>query len=792
MYLVPKESEIHSLSFLIYFILFCPHVLFCPKAISIFCGQRQTVDGRAVVLSWGSPQPKPTSRISTLEPSQHLPCQHDTNTITEQKIRTLHAFSSSWQLGNSPLRSFVKRHAPIKHALFHIFTQQLKILSAVDLRCVSTNTYTTTSITQQQTATMSHLSELSIQLRKLQSENNAQSSEIDRLERQIRILSETKGISLNELRGALKTACEGEAHEELRAIVGKLEATLQGMEASGGGRNPRRGGFGNFGKGGLAEEENHVAAAARTQEQFNQEAAARARTTLELRVGELEELETTLRAELATLYQHVEKVTARNTFLETQNLQQKAQLAEWERRWRLKEEEEIKKGSVVPVHMPTSPTGGVSCGSYNYAEFATNKDAASEPPAPLIMLHNEPQSHLDNEQRVLAAETALAGEKQQRAILQSQMASAQKSYELKIDQYQHRMQFQAGQLTDLEQQLSSLYAAFGIVQNERIEERDQKEEWKKNLLESDTVLAKEAYEKEQQQMNNVAIGGVATNNVAGGTVPEVQYGQYGGRMTHKQSSRSFLGRSKSASVSSPGYPGSRRSLQSSPAPPMYTPPPAPTSLTAVKPSVDHTTIVKGYLWLLLDKNQGAPESTPTAASSHSSPFSPRKLLMKSKSNSKNTPSSSASPKYKKQMCVLHGANGLYQLRYGDSFLGPVAGVLEFITTGVSSTEHTPRSYNRNHGFEIMINAQDKDAPSLCCAAENDEDFMMWMMALMGVMDGSDSKQKSNIDETGSRQGESKNNESESALVLPPPESFLNGAASRQSSLVNAQSNTELE
>ena len=68
-----------------------------------------------------------------------------------------------------------------------------------------------------------HLSELSVKLRKLQNENNAQASEVDRLERQIRILSELRGVSIHELRDTLRLACEGEAHGELRAVVSKLQ-----------------------------------------------------------------------------------------------------------------------------------------------------------------------------------------------------------------------------------------------------------------------------------------------------------------------------------------------------------------------------------------------------------------------------------------------------------------------------------------------------------------------------------------------------------------------------------------
>jgi len=580
---------------------------------------------------------------------------------------------------------------------------------------------TTRNQTPEHLVTMSHLSELSIQLRKLQSENNAQAAEIDRLERKIRILTDTKDISINVLHDALRKACEGEAHDELRAIVGKLEARLEAMGASEGGF---RKGYKAFQKGNQPQDDSPTAAA-KTRDQFDKEAAARARAALELRVGELEELEQTLRGELDTLYKHVEQLTSRNTFLETQDLQQKAKLNDWERRWKLLEEDQQKNKSLVA--MPSPSSGGGSSGCYNYSEFATNLGSNSKPPEPLLMLYNEPQSQLDMEQRALAAETALAGEKQQRSLLQSQKDSDKKSYELKIDQFQHRIQFQMGQLKDLEQQMSSLYAAFGIVQDERKEERNQKEEWKRNLIESDSVLAKEAYEKEVQSSCNC--------DAQLGVDEEHQYGEYRGRMTPKQSSKSFRGLSKSATASSPIGSSSRRGFLNYPLE-ASTPPEARPSLAAVKPAVDHTTIVEGQLWILVDGSLDAHSSMLNETSTQSSPFSPRKLLMKSKSSPKKMHRSpSSNPKFRRQYCVLHGTNGLYQIRYGDAYLAPVAGVLEFITTGVSSIEHTPRSYARDHGFEIMVNANDAEAPSLCCAAENEDDLMMWMAALISIIDG---------------------------------------------------------
>ena len=87
------------------------------------------------------------------------------------------------------------------------------------------------------------LSELSKQLRILQAKNEAQSVEINRLERQLRILAELQGISVADLRKALEDACANEAFGELQHRVAKLRAELEAAtlakqkELQGGGRD---------------------------------------------------------------------------------------------------------------------------------------------------------------------------------------------------------------------------------------------------------------------------------------------------------------------------------------------------------------------------------------------------------------------------------------------------------------------------------------------------------------------------------------------------------------------------
>lgn len=166
---------------------------------------------------------------------------------------------------------------------------------------------------------------------------------------------------------------------------------------------------------------------------------------------------------------------------------------------------------------------------------------------------------------------------------------------------------------------------------------------------------------------------------------------------------------------------------------------------AVRPAA-HPPICRGILLLLLDKDDQALPSTPSpAATPRTKSFSARKLLPKSSSKRQMNATTATSFKFKKQYCVLHGANGLYQIRYGDSYDGPVSGVHEFLTAGVSSIEHTSRSSSQSFGFEIMINPNDSDAPSLCCAAESEDAFLMWMSSLTSVIDGSLNTKTENVE-----------------------------------------------
>eukprot|EP00980_Cylindrotheca_fusiformis_P015226 scaffold4225_cov128-Cylindrotheca_fusiformis.AAC.6 len=71
------------------------------------------------------------------------------------------------------------------------------------------------------------LSEISKQLRISQAKNEAQAVEINRLERQLRLLADLQGINVKDLRRALEQACEDEAYGELQHRIAKLQAELE-------------------------------------------------------------------------------------------------------------------------------------------------------------------------------------------------------------------------------------------------------------------------------------------------------------------------------------------------------------------------------------------------------------------------------------------------------------------------------------------------------------------------------------------------------------------------------------
>ena len=133
------------------------------------------------------------------------------------------------------------------------------------------------------------LSELSKQLRVLQAKNQYLKSEMERCQRQLKIMSESKGVSVLEVLKSLETACANEASAELHSQITSLQAQLDALQMQKGGS----GSPSSAGGGGRAS--------VLQMESFQQQIAA-----LELQVGEAEEMEAKLKQETKALYTKVQ------------------------------------------------------------------------------------------------------------------------------------------------------------------------------------------------------------------------------------------------------------------------------------------------------------------------------------------------------------------------------------------------------------------------------------------------------------------------------------------------------
>ena len=252
---------------------------------------------------------------------------------------------------------------------------------------------------KKQSKSNNSLSALSKQLRELQNQNNQQNLEIERLERQNNIAAEIKGTSVAAIKEELRNACQGQAHAELlrenellRERNSKLQQTSQSQQP--------------------------------TSDHFDRDAADQNAATLELRIGELQEVEDELRSEVASLYERVGNETARVAKTTSTISSLRAELLELQ---------ETKTTSTV-------------------AASSTASDK----------LHA----------RILELDTqlsALRSVESHSIVLSEQLANLNKSSALRNEQHNARFKVQDSRISDLTGQLSSLYTAFEMLQQENHE-----------------------------------------------------------------------------------------------------------------------------------------------------------------------------------------------------------------------------------------------------------------------------------------------------------------------------------
>lgn len=277
------------------------------------------------------------------------------------------------------------------------------------------------------------LSELSKQLRFLQAKNQSQSVEIDRLERQLRILGDLQGVSVGDLRNALQQACEAEAFGEMQHRVASLRAELE-----------------------VASHTKSVATSSTsTSVSSAQDAAANAKkmANLELRIGELEEVEESQRAEIESLYSQLVEQQSNATRFETMSDQ-------------LRSENENLKTSQQEVSI------------------------ASEE----IQSQERKNLQKDNtflKNRVLEATMDAKVMSEKIKLLERQRVANEQQFRLRDSQFKARSMVQEETIHDLEQQMSSLYAAFSFVREENARVEETRAALQQNLDLADSTVARQ-------------------------------------------------------------------------------------------------------------------------------------------------------------------------------------------------------------------------------------------------------------------------------------------------------------
>lgn len=279
------------------------------------------------------------------------------------------------------------------------------------------------------------LSELSKQLRIQQAKNQQQESYIDRLERQLRILLELKGISLKEIKASLDRASEAEAHGEMRNRVKELTSQLEVNELD---KSFKRNTDVSF---------------------FEKKAVAKKMANLELQVGELKEVEGSMRSEVAKIYEALQEQTANVTRLESKCSEQETLIDNMRR----------SKPAVFQdehVHQPTDKESVLQRNLVEDGEANKLQD---------LLREAQLQLQLGKDKSKLLEEHAYAKEMQ---------------LNLRNDQFQARLLVQDEDIVDLKQQLSSLYAAFDVLQREKSHEENRRQALEKILHEADMTVAR--------------------------------------------------------------------------------------------------------------------------------------------------------------------------------------------------------------------------------------------------------------------------------------------------------------
>jgi len=560
-------------------------------------------------------------------------------------------------------------------------------------------------------ASSAGLSELSKQLRVLHAKNESQAQDISRLERQLRILADLQGISVSDLRKALEDACASEAFGELQNRVQKLKYELE-------------------------------AATLAKQAELGKDTAAAHIANLELRIGELEELEEKRTKEVHHLYEQIRQERAKSTRLESENVQLKKELEDLMNRFKQQQERAAKlesqfqdevrkfqeeqtkkmqeqlrlanerlKQQQQKQQQPNQPQDRGQVSSVPGGLISPEMAAEYER---MVQLLKEREDELrvaqarlnaeeinwskklrDAEDLARKAQMDLQVEFDKLAVTNKELEDADGQNGLRLAQYKARFTVQDERIDDLEQQLDSLYVAFTLLKEEFDSENQKHAAMLNNLNDADAEIARQANasEKRKSERHSFGTGVNETSNNTGSS-----------RDDPSASSVPYV---ISAPTAQAGTPSRRYNTDNQPS---YTSTPTPTYASA-EPYTPSTPDRSSSTWQLL-----FPEEADLGSGQRGSWLIHGPLIVESKGMLR---------KWKTKASKIYLRGDRYQWDIGSKQSWP----LQF---GITKVEFNP---NHSLSFVVYLNPNDTMAPMIRAATSNERDYRRWMTALTKATTG---------------------------------------------------------
>jgi hypothetical protein len=617
-----------------------------------------------------------------------------------------------------------------------------------------------------QAANSTGLSELSKQLRILQAKNESQSQDINRLERQLRILADLQGISVSDLRKALEDACASEAFGELQNRVSKLKFELE-------------------------------AATLAKRAELRKDAAAPFIANLELRVGELEEVEEASRRKVEDLYTELRQERAKTTRLDSENQQLKkalqnmitrlknetARAAHLETKFqnqmqqlkqdqskRMHEEAERssrgdKMNSVGNDSSSSSSSSSSSPQMGNRSSAIISPEMAAEYEQMVQLLKEKDEQlrgaraklHADEirraeklkeaEERARKVQMDMKVEMDKLALTVNELEDVDGQSGLRLAQYKARFAVQDERIVDMGQQLDSLYTAFTLLKEEFDSDNDRHTTMLSNLNDADAEIARQTNKMETEKSDGRPTPGEgstdnATNVAAFGSNSSIQSVPRFINTSSGMVDNSTLNTVMMAPVSpstpntaNRGYVNNSNDLTNNTNDNSYgyETPTTYASARAFHPSPERTPSTERTTstWQLLFPPDQNPDQSSYTRSMQSGIGEQQQQQQQQQQQLISGPliveSNSMLRKWKTKSSKIYLRGEGYQWEIGDKRSFP-------IRFGISTVAFHP---NYPLSFVVHLDPTSSTAPVIRAAAANENDYHRWMAALYKATSGVD-------------------------------------------------------